>query len=682
MKSMCCHSVAICCALAWPLPGVAANSVAPLQLTDLRKIVSLGDAQISPDGRQIAVIVSTPDWKTDKPKQELDLVDVASGTRRALTWKRNGIGSPKWSPDGTTLAFLAEDSGPPDDADASDDDKDSGDKGGDDKQAQIFVMPMNGGDPIRATSVKRGVDEFAWSPDGTQFAFITEDEAPNKKAIKEHDDAFQVTDNNFLLRAALTPWHLWVVPSAGGTPRRLTQGSYSLQTDQQDATPVPAWSHDGRSIAFTRFPTSYWGPSFHATIAAVDVAGGEPRTLVNDEGSGNAAYAADGVALAFGRARAGDQNNGNAVYVMANGAARDVTAAQARNFNDYFWLPGARSLLLEGEDGVHVSLWEQPLQGNARKLDLGDVDASTELSVAKNGAIAFIGSTPTHPVELYVMDSVGAKPRRLTNLNAFVDALALGRTEAIAWDGPNGFKEDGVLTYPTNYQASRKYPLVLVIHGGPEAASTVKFSPLPQLLSAAGFIVFQPNYRGSINLGDAYQHAIFRDTGVGPGNDVMAGVEAVKKLGIVDENRIAVSGWSYGGYMTTWLTGHYPVWKAAVSGAALTDWVMDYTVSYYQTGDTYFFGGSPWSAKYRDIWREQSPITYAQQVTAPTLIMGDVGDPNVPLVNSYEWYHALRDAGVEVAFFAYPVDTHFPRDIVRTTDVYRRWVGWMTQHLK
>ena len=201
-------------------------------------------------------------------------------------------------------------------------------------------------------------------------------------------------------------------------------------------------------------------------------------------------------------------------------------------------------------------------------------------------------------------------------------------------------------------------------------------------MAAAGFVVFQPNYRGSINLGDAYQHAIYRDTGDGPGKDVMAGLSAVEKLGFVDESRIGVTGWSYGGYMTTWLTGHYDVWKAAVSGAALTDWVMDYTISYYQKGDLYFFGGSPWSKKYHDIWRAQSPIAYAHNVKAPTLIMGDVGDPNVPLVNSYEWYHALKDNGVEVKFYAYPADTHFPHDIVRTTDVYKRWVGWMIQHLK
>jgi dipeptidyl aminopeptidase/acylaminoacyl peptidase len=209
----------------------------------------------------------------------------------------------------------------------------------------------------------------------------------------------------------------------------------------------------------------------------------------------------------------------------------------------------------------------------------------------------------------------------------------------------------------------------------------MRFSPLTQLLASAGFVVFQPNYRGSTNLGDAYQHAIFRDTGEGPGKDVMAGVEAVKKLGFVDANRIGVSGWSYGGYMTTWLTGHYDAWKAAVSGAALTDWVMDYTVAYYQMGDTYFFGGSPWQQKDHDIWRQQSPIRYAANVKAPTLIMGDVGDPNVPLVNSYEWYHALRDNGVDVEFYAYPADTHFPADIVQTVDVYRRWVGWMQKYL-
>ena len=662
MKSTGYFAFATCCALALPLPALAATTAPAFQLSDLQKIVNLGEPQVSPDGKSVAVIVSTPDWKADKSKQEIDLVDTASGARRMLTWKREGISSPRWSPDGTQLAFIADDA--------------------DTKQGQLYVMPMDGGDAQRITEIKRGVDSFSWSPDGKQIAFVSEDEPANAKAIKEHDDAFQVTDNHFLTREALTPWHLWLVASTDGTAKRLTQGSYSLQTDQQDDTPVPAWSRDGRSIAFVRFPGPYWGPSFHSAIASVDASGGEPRTLVPDEGSADVIYAPDSDNFAFVRPRNGDQNNGNAVYVTTGGNTRDVTQALARNLNGYAWLPHGKSLLLAAEDGTHSVLWEQPLSGAAKKLDLGDVEAGTDVSVSKTGTLAFIGSTTTHPGELYVMDSVSAKPRRLTNLNTYVDSLSLGRTESVEWQGPDGFHEDGALTYPVGYQRGQSYPLVLVIHGGPEAASTLRFSPLPQLLAAQGFVVFQPNYRGSTNLGDAYQHAIFRDTGVGPGNDVMAGVAAVQKLGIVDAQRIGVTGWSYGGYMTTWLTGHYPIWKAAVSGAALTDWVMDYTVSYYQTGDTYFFGGSPWMAKYKDIWREQSPIAYAHNVTAPTLIMGDVGDPNVPLLNSYEWFHALRDNGVQVEFYAYPVDTHFPKDIVRTTDVYRRWVGWMTQHLK
>ncbi|WEN14158.1 S9 family peptidase [Rhodanobacter sp. AS-Z3] len=661
MKSIGLAALGCCCLLALPLPSHAASTTPSFQLSDLQKIVRLSEPQISPDGKRIAVVVSTPDFKTDKSKDEIDLVDVTSGKRRTLTWHREDLGSPRWSPDGSQLAFLAKDEKT--------------------KEDQLYVMPMDGGDAHCITEAKHGVDSFSWSPDGTQLAFVSTDEPANAKAIKAHDDAFQVTDNHFLARAALTSSHLWLIPSSGGTAKRLTEGSFSLSTDQQDGAPEPAWSRDGHSIAFTRFPGPYWGPSFHSVIDSVDVAGGAPHPLVTAQSVMDPRYAPTGKALAWLRPRGGDQNNGNAVYVSVDGHQRDVTEALARNIGNYAWLPNGK-LLLAGGDGTHAVLWLQPLSGKASKLDLGEVEAGADVSIAKTGVLAFIGSTAKHPGELYVMNATSGKPRQLTQLNAFIDTLALGRTESIDWDGPDGFHEDGVLTYPVGYQSGQKYPLVLAIHGGPEAGSTVQFSPLPQLLAAAGFVVFQPNYRGSTNLGDAYQHAIYRDTGEGPGKDVMAGVAAVEKLGMVDSNRIGVSGWSYGGYMTTWLSGHYPSrWKAAVAGASLTDWLMDYTVSYYQTGDAYFFGGSPWAGKDREIWREQSPIASADKVTAPTLIMGDVGDPNVPLVNSYEWYHALRDNGVPVEFYAYPVDTHFPKDIVRTTDVYRRWVGWMTAHL-
>lgn len=683
MKVLGLASLFACAALLVPCRASAADTPAraPYTLKDMRQLVRLSDAQVSPDGKRIAVIVARPNWETDKFDQEIDLIDVATGQRRVLTWKRKDISELRWSHDGTRLAFIARDAAP---AKAGEGKAGKADeKGGEDEgpKPQVFVMPMDGGDPVPVTAAPRGVDGYAWSPDDSRIAYITEDEPAKIKGASKFDDAFRVTDNNFLVRKPLTPWHLWVVSSNGGKATRLTEGSFSLQTDQQ-GVPVPTWSKDGTHVAFIRYPGPYWGPSYQSVVDVVAAAGGTPRTLDADQGAMAVQFAPGSDSYAFLRPRNGDQNNGNAVYVGRDGRSRDVTAALARNIDNYAWLPYGEGLLLSGELGTHSVMWQQPLDGKARLLDLGLVNVTGQPSVARDGVVAFVGRTATHPDELYVLHSLHAAPRRLTDFNVYIDKLALGRTQSIDWQGPDGFHEDGVLTYPVDYQPGRKYPLVLVIHGGPEGASTVVFSQLPQLLSAAGFLVFQPNYRGSTNLGDAYQHAIYRDTGEGPGKDVMAGLAAVEKLGIVDTSRIGVSGWSYGGYMTAWLTGHYDTWKAAVAGAALTDWVMDYTIAYYQTGDTYFFGGSPWVAKYHDIWREQSPIAYAQNVKAPTLVMGDVLDPNVPLVNSYEWYHALRDNGVPVEFYAYPVDTHFPGDIVRASDVFRRWVGWMKQHLQ
>lgn len=213
-------------------------------------------------------------------------------------------------------------------------------------------------------------------------------------------------------------------------------------------------------------------------------------------------------------------------------------------------------------------------------------------------------------------------------------------------------------------------------------ASTEAFSTANQIMAARGWLVFSPNYRGSSTQGEAFQTAVINDAGEGPGRDVMSGVAVLKERGIVDESRVAVSGWSYGGYMTTWLTGNYDGWAAAVAGAAVTDWFDYYSMADINTWVGYGLNGSPFlNDNYPNYW-EQSPIAYAHQIRTPTLILSNTGDERVTISQSYKLYHALKDNGVEVEFIAYPLPGHFPSDPVHRRDVRRRWIQWIEEHFE
>jgi dipeptidyl aminopeptidase/acylaminoacyl peptidase len=644
-----------------------------MELSDLNRIVRVADPQIAPDGKTIVCVVSRANVKDDKWESELMLLTLssASASPRPLTYGRKHVSSPRWSPGGDRLAFLGE-------AGA-----------GKDAKPQVFVLAMGGGDARKITDAPEGVEQFAWRPDGRDIAYVTADEPANKKEIEAHDDAFEVGYNDYLATAAAPVYHLWLVPADGGAARRLTSGSWSLHADDE-ASPL-SWSPDGKRLLVTKVPESSFGTFDQERVQVLDVDSGRMAPLTADDAySTRGGFSPDGSKVAFWRPRDGDFNNENEIMVMApaGGAASDATRALDRDIVHAEWMPDGKSLLVGGADGTRVSLWIQPMQGAAKRLDLGEAvpsgSYSVDASVGRTGAIAFTASEPRHPTEIYYMASATAKPRRLTDFNAEVAALDLGARERIEWQGPDGFKEDGVLTYPPGFDRSRKHPLVLLIHGGPQSASTTAFSSFPHLLAARGWVVFSPNYRGSDNLGNAYQRAIFNDAGDGPGRDVMAGLEEVKKRGFVDESRIGVSGWSYGGYMTSWLTGHYSVWKAAVSGAAVNDLVEEYALSDFNVTNRYGFAGSssPYVGDAIKLYREQSPITYAAKIKTPTLILCDTGDARVPITQSYQMFHALKDNGVTTKFYAYPVAGHFPGDPVRSADVDKRWIAWFDEYLK
>lgn len=654
-------------------PTVGRAQARHIELGDFTRLVGVSSPAISPDGKQIAFVASRADTSKDRYDRELYLLDVGTGASRVLTHGREGVASPAWSPSGDRLAFLAP-VGPEDR-----------------KTEQVFVLPMAAGEAHRITTAGRGVEQFAWRPGGKEIAYVTADSAPDQEAIEKHHDAFEVGDNGYLARAAPTPSHLWLVAADSAAPRRLTSGSWSLVKSHPPGPPASplSWSPDGRSLLFTRQADPHFGDADRSTVQVLDVGSDSARALTGRSSfEGNGVYSPDGSQVAYTYPSEGDPNRGGDIYVTGaeGGAGRDLTGSLDRNIVWGTWMPDGQSLLVGAHDGTRVALWIQPLAGPARRLRLGDVDPAwsfwIDASVGPDGAIAFAGSEPGRPSEIYYLPSADARPRQLTHFNDDIAALDLGRSDTSRWEGPDGFREDGVVVYPPDFRAGRRYPLVLLIHGGPTAATTTGFSFLAQLLAAQGFIVFEPNYRGSDNLGDAYQTAIVNDAGDGPGRDVMAGVRALERSGSVDTSRVAVSGWSYGGYMTTWLIGHYHIWKAAMAGAPVTNIVDQYDLADFNVLDRYSFEGSPWTSAHNlQRYREQSPLTYAPQVTTPTLLLHDVGDPRVTITQSYEFYHALKDNGVPVRFFAYPTGGHFPSDPVRQADIFRRWVGWMVEHL-
>lgn len=645
-----------------------------IQISDLEKVVRVSDPQISPDDKSIAVVVARANMKEDTFDSEIVLLDIATGAQRALTYDRKHVGSPRWSPTGDRLAFLAE----------------SG--SGKDAAEQIFLLPMNGGDAKQITNAPApGVEQFAWRPDGGAFAYVVSDGPADKKKIEAHHDSFEVGDTDYLETSAALPSHVWEITADGGEAKRLTSGSWSLPIAFPPSPPPSplSWSPDGKSLVITRQETAEPGDGDLTTLQILDVASGKMRKLTSHEkfeGYGN--FSPDGSQITYWYPRDGDPNNENEIYVTTAGGGDGIDFSRDidREVQRAIWMPDGRSLLLGGHDGTGVSLWVKPLQGQAKRINLGDIEPSwsfwVDMTVGPKGDVAFSGSTPSHPAELYYMSSVNASPKALTNFNSSISALDLSRVKTIDWQGPDGFHEDGLLIYPPDFDQGKKYPLVLFIHGGPQASSTASFDFFGQVLAAQGYLVFEPNYRGSDNLGNAYQRAIYRDAGAGPGRDVMAGLATVEKAGIVDSDKLAVAGWSYGGYMTSWMIGHYQIWKAAVSGAAVNDLVMEATVSDGNRIFYYSMGGSPWVGDNWRIYREQSPVTYAADIHTPTLILCDTGDFRVPIVESYEMYHALKDNGTTVQFIASPVTGHFPGDPVRTEDVMKHLTDWIGKYLK
>lgn len=630
-----------------------------LTTKDLRDQVDLSGLELSPDGKHILVITTRQNFEANKLESELVMIDVQSKEQHMVS-KRAGISTATWSPSGDQIAFLATADG----------------------VSQIFMMSFQGGEAQQITTSKGGILHYSWSPDGKQFAFVADEDPITKTGTDRFNDSFEVGSNDFLTRSAATKNYVGLIATSGGDSKRLTPAGVIVATEFYNSS--LSWSSDGKQLAITTYPSSRSGDSDLGKIHLLDIESQKLQPLTSNTNKEGPAYFLPGKdqQLVFFYPRDGIPANETEVYMATpGGSANSITRNLDREILDYTWFSDGR-LLLTGYDGLQSAIWIQ--NGNAfNKLNIGEAAEVYETSVSKSGSIAFIAEEKYRPVEIFFLANADAKPERLTDFNQKTAERKQGKREGFTWNSTSGFEADGVLTYPPDFDASKKYPLVLLIHGGPTGASTLAFNMTAQMMASKGWIVLQPNYRGSNHRGNMFQSAIANDAGEGPGADVWSGVEALKKKSYIDASRIAVSGWSYGGWMTVWMISRYPgEWAAAVAGAAPVDYTDMYSLSDLNRMHRHAITASPYTGDNLKNAQEQSPLKNFSKIRTPTLILSKSDDSRVAITGSYKLFNALRDNDVKTQFIVYPGPGHLVTDPVRSQDVYDRWLNWLAQYLE
>ncbi len=654
---------------------VCATAAAPATATlvtgdDYKLLITLHSPAISPDGKRAALVVSRVVWDDDRIESELISVDLATGARQTLIAGRTGVADPAFSPDGTQLAFLADDGN------------------GSDARTQVFVMPPNG-TAAPVTHQRGGVEGFAWRPDGRALAYTAADSEPEQRGADRFRNSFVFTTEPIVARSASSPIHLFQLNLQDGVATQLSSGSESV-----DDGPI-SWSPDGKTIAVTLSRNAILNDQSYSHAALINVESKRVRSLTGRTmWEGYPIFSPDGAHIAYTYSDGDQQVNLTRLYVTtpAGGEGVSISNAIDRPIGDMVWSSDGRSLVVTVPDRTTNALYRLSLSGAAQRIDVGGVTPGIPLTttggagapslsnaLAGDGTLVFVATSSAQPPELYRRSPAG-ETAKVTDFNAALAAFTWAPAERIAFPTTTGVTGDGVLYLPANFTAGRRYPLVVYIHGGPDDPSMLEFDFWAQVMAARGWLVLRPNYRGTPNLGLKYQRAILYDLEDGPGKDIMAALSTVRSRGIVDDSRIAVCGWSYGGIMTAWMISKYHLWKVAVSGASVNDWITDYGTADDSLADADLFHGSPFVANNAEEWRRASAISYAKSVTTPLLILSDVGDNRDPFATSSMYWRALRDNGKTAVLRVWPVQGHFPSDPVRTVDVFHYWIDFIAQY--
>jgi dipeptidyl aminopeptidase/acylaminoacyl peptidase len=626
----------------------------PMTFQDVIGVKHVSDPKISPDGRTVLFVVMERDLEKNSFEQQIWRYDSRTASSIELTASGSRNHSPRWSPDGDRFAFLSNRAG----------------------ESQVFLMDPTGGEARPLTQHETAIRSFRWSPDGAKIAFTAVDpkSADRKKEEEAGDDA-RVMDAEF-------NWpKLWVIDVKTKEKQQILKDDVNVEEF--------AWSPDGSHFALRLRPTTLIDLMMRTDIYLMPSSGGAlTRLTENNAVESNLVWAKDGESLFYTAAHESQFVNAESKLFRLNVTTREVE----RLASDYAF--GINQLQLSPDGGRLYFSSGIKTDRRVCSIDLEHLDIEEHspkqgvvmsYDVASNSpSVAFVFSDTTKLPELWTGTLEPLKNEPAPRVNPQIDEWQLGETKVVQWKSKDGWDVEGLLTLPIDYEKERKYPLVVVLHGGPESAITKALRPshtyYEQVYSGRGWAVLRPNYRGGSSYGDKFLQGMNRDTGGGDYHDIMTGVDYVIAEGIADPEKMAVMGWSWGGISTGWIVTQTDRFKAASAGAMVSNHFSVFGAADLTFDVEYFYiGGSPYKDPSRYI--SMSPIGHVMKAKTPTLLLHGMEDIRCPYPQSVEFYKGLKAAGVETQLVGYPREPHGFREPRHMLDKMKREVAWFDKYV-
>ncbi len=676
--------VALALCLAGPALPAQTGSLRPITLDDLARFRDVGSPRLSPDGAWVAFQVRTANLKADRWTGDLWMVSWDGATTLRLTQTpAESEHSPEWSPDGRWLSFL------------------SGRQAGEEDEGdQLWLLDRRGGEAERITEIAAGIEDYAWSPDGSRLVLVI----PDRDTVETISAlGYQAADSTWPEKTAkpIIVDRFFFKQDYTGYVRRIRRHLYLLDLATRAISPLtagtfdevlPSWSPDGTEIAFvTKRVGADPDRGSNWDIFVVSAAGGEPRQLTRFSGPDNdpdyesrPVWSPDGSRIAY--YQGGPDSliyyaGPRLAVIPADGSAAPdlLTEALDRHIYQPEWSPDGASLFFRLEDDRQFQLARIPARGGPVERLVSGRQVVYDYAVGGDGRLVLLVESPARPAELYALE--GTALRQLTHQNdSLVAVLRTAPYEEVTARSKDGTPINGFMVRPLDHQAGRRVPTILKLHGGPVSQYDYGFNAEWQLYAAAGYAVVAMNPRGSSGRGEKFSLGIWADWGNRDVQDVLAGVDRAVALGVADPARLGVGGWSYGGILTNYVIASDTRFKAAVSGASISNILAGYgTDMYVREYEAEL--GPPW--KTTATWiRLSYPFLKADRIRTPTLFLAGQDDFNVPLLNSEQMYQALRSLGVETRLIIYPDQYHGITKPSYQRHLYEQYLGWYDAHLR